>query len=111
MDCNALVNRLIHESPGSQPRDIARMCLLICNTVSRVDDLADEEYFDQVWQDVHLRLTAAVDQHAAMTRELETLAHSDPQKFSPDQIWVLVRAIRVQSQILDLYLGTTSVES
>ena len=43
--------------------------------------------------------------HAAMTEELETLAQSDPHEFTPDQIWVLIRAIKVQGQILQLYLG------
>ena len=52
-----------------------------------------------------LRLQAATDQHAAMTQELEDLAQSDPDKFSQEQIWVLIRAIKVQSQILELYLG------
>jgi hypothetical protein len=33
------------------------------------------------------------------------LARSDPQKFTPDQIWILIRAIKVQSQILQLYVG------
>ena len=40
-----------------------------------------------------------------MTEELEQLAHSDPKDFSQDQIWVLIRAIKVQSQILQLYVG------
>jgi hypothetical protein len=52
-----------------------------------------------------LKLQAATDQHAAMTSELESLAASDPQHFQPEQIWILIRAIRVQSQILQLYVG------
>jgi hypothetical protein len=40
-----------------------------------------------------------------MTEELESLAKTDPLKFSADQIWVLIRAIKVQSQILQLYVG------
>ena len=52
-----------------------------------------------------VRLQAATDQHAAMTEELESLARSDPREFTPDQIWVLIRAIKVQGQILQLYLG------
>ncbi len=57
-----------------------------------------------------LRLQAATDQHAAMTEELESLARSDPRKFSPEQIWVLIRAIKVQSQILELYVGEPSLD-
>ena len=40
-----------------------------------------------------------------MTSELEDLASSDPKTFSQEQIWVLIRAIKVQSQILQLYVG------
>jgi hypothetical protein len=58
-----------------------------------------------------LRLQAATDQHAAMTEELESLARSDPRKFTPEQIWVLIRAIKVQSQILQLYVGDAVVEA
>ncbi len=52
-----------------------------------------------------LKVQAATDQHAAVTEELEALAASDPEKFSEDQIWVLIRAIKVQSQILQMYVG------
>jgi hypothetical protein len=40
-----------------------------------------------------------------MTQELEELASSDPQKYTADQVWVLIRAIKVQSQVLQLYVG------
>jgi hypothetical protein len=46
----------------------------------------------------------------AMTHELESLAKSDPRKFTPDQIWVLIRAIKVQSQVLRLYVGDPAFE-
>jgi hypothetical protein len=46
-----------------------------------------------------------------MTEELESLARSDPRKFTPEQIWVLIRAIKVQSQILQLYVGDAVVEA
>ena len=52
-----------------------------------------------------MRLQAATDQHAAMTEELEDLAQTDPRQFSSDQIWILIRAIKVQSQILQMYVG------
>ena len=40
-----------------------------------------------------------------MTQELEELAGSDPEKFSQEQVWILIRAIKVQSQVLQLYVG------
>ena len=45
-----------------------------------------------------------------MTDDLETLARTDPQQFTPQQIWVLIRAIKVQSQILQLYVGEPAME-
>ena len=57
-----------------------------------------------------LRLQAATDQHAAMTEELECLARSDPQRFSSEQVWILIRAIKVQSQILQLYIGEPALD-
>jgi hypothetical protein len=40
-----------------------------------------------------------------MTQELEDLAASDPDNFTQDQIWILIRAIKVQSQVLQMYVG------
>ena len=37
-------------------------------------------------------------------------SHVRPRKFTPDQIWILIRAIKVQSQILQLYLGPMEVD-
>ena len=56
-----------------------------------------------------IRLQAATDQHAAMTAELEELSRADPASFTMDQIWVLVRAIKVQSRVLQLYVGQPAV--
>jgi hypothetical protein len=40
-----------------------------------------------------------------MTAELEELAQSNPKQFTLEQIWTLIRAIKVQSQVLQLYVG------
>ena len=45
-----------------------------------------------------------------MTEELEILATADPNDFSVDQVWVLIRAIKVQSQILQLYVGLPTAD-
>ena len=76
----------------------------------KVRELQDEEILVDAQKEMGLRLQAATDQHAAMTEELERLARSDPRKFTPDQIWVLIRAIKVQSQILQLYLGEPALD-
>lgn len=109
MTCEALAHRLQNLQTAASPRDIARLCLLLTNLVDDLEAL-DDDALVEAWQQAGLKLQLATDQHAAMTLELETLARSDPEKFSPEQIWVLVRAIKVQSQILSLYVGQTPLD-
>lgn len=105
MNCQELAERIERLQPGAPARDVARLCLLLSNTTDDVEQLRDQGTLTKAWKEIGLRLQAATDQHAAMTEELESLARSDPRKFSPDQIWILIRAIKVQSQILQLYVG------
>ncbi len=105
MNCQELANRIEDLQPGASTRDVARLCLLLTNAIDDLANLDDEEVLTNAWNDMGLRLQAATDQHAAMTEELEDLARSDPRKFAPEQIWILIRAIKVQSQILQLYVG------
>ena len=105
MNCTELAEKIEHLQPNAETRDVARLCLLLTNSVNDVEVLEDEKTLTDCWRDIGLRIQAATDQHAAMTEELENLARSDPKKFTPEQIWVLIRAIKVQSQILQLYVG------
>lgn len=59
--------------------------------------------------DIALQLNAASDQHAALAEELDSLAAIAPCDFSPEHLFALVRAIRVQSRVLNMYLGPESV--
>lgn len=110
MNCKELAQRIEHLQPDADTRDVARICLLLSNAVDNIDLLIDEESLTDAWKEMGLRLQLATDQHAAMTEELENLARSDPQKFSSDQIWILIRAIKVQSQVLQLYLGEPALD-
>jgi len=105
MNCTDLAGRIERLQPGAEARDVARLCLLLANATDSVEKLSDDRALTAKWREMGLKLQAATDQHAAMTEELEDLARTDPQKFTPDQIWVLIRAIKVQSQILSLYVG------
>lgn len=105
MTCQNLAARIQHIQPNSEPRDVARLCLLLANYVDDLSKLDDDSQLAAAWKETGLRLQAATDQHAAMTQELEQLANGDPEEFTPEQIWVLVRAIKVQSQVLSLYVG------
>jgi hypothetical protein len=110
MNCHELAARIETLQPGAAPRDVARLCLLLSNEVNEFEQLSDDKLLRTAWREAGLKLQAATDQHQAMTEELESLAASDPKKFSPEQIWVLIRAIKVQSQILQLYVGEALVD-
>ena len=110
MNCQELASRIERLQPGADARDVARLCLLLTNSTDNYSELADDRTLTTMWREMGLRLQAATDQHAAMTDDLETLARTDPQRFTPEQIWVLIRAIKVQSQILQLYVGEPAME-
>jgi hypothetical protein len=110
MNCTQLAERIERLQPDAMPRDVARLCLLLTNMVEDVTDLTNEDRLTSAWQEMGMRLQAATDQHEAMTQELEDLARSDPKKFTPDQIWILLRAIKVQSQILQMYVGQPALD-
>lgn len=105
MKCQQLASQIERFYPHAATRDVARLCLLLSNAVGDVERLADEEALRSAWQEMSLRMQAATDQHAAVTEELEGLTREDPRRFTSEQIWVLIRAIRVQSQMLDMYVG------
>jgi hypothetical protein len=111
MTCHQLAHRIQQLQPDAGARDVARLCLLLTNLSDDVSKLDDDSLLTATWREASLRLQAATDQHAAMTEELETLARSDPREFTPEQIWVLIRAIKVQGQILQLYLGEPVVDA
>lgn len=111
MNCAELASHIQHLRPEANLRDVARLCLLLGNTVADPQRLADENALCARWRELDIRMQAATDQHAAMTDELEQLACCQPEKFTPAQIWILIRAIRVQSQILQFYLGQPQTQT
>lgn len=110
MKCHDLAARIEQLQPQAVPRDVARLCLLLANHVDNLAELEDGQCLSAAWKEMGIRLQAATDQHAAMTAELERLAQGDPREFTMEQVWVLIRAIKVQSQILQLYVGPPPVE-
>lgn len=105
LTCQDLAATIERMQPTATPRDVARLCLLLSNLATDLDSLADEDRLVETWLLAGLRLQAASDQHSAMTLELEALADAAPETLSADQVAVLLRAIKVQSQVLQLYLG------
>ena len=110
MTCHELASRIEELQTDAMPRDVARLCLLLANFVDDIGDLEDESSLSRAWQEMGIRLQAATDQHAAMTEDLEELSRRDPAKFTIDQVWTLIRAIKVQSQILQLYVGQPTAD-
>jgi hypothetical protein len=111
MNCHELAQHIERLQPSATAQDVARLCLLLSNAVGSVDVLADHRRLAQAWQETGLRLQAATDQHAAMTEELEALAGLPPADFGQREIWTLIRAIKVQSQILQMYVGQPLLEA
>ena len=105
MNCNELAKKIEDLQPEATIQDVARLCLLLSNRPEQLGELERTNHLKSAWTEVSMKLQAATDQHAAMTQELEELGESDPEKFSRDQIWILVRAIKVQSQVLQMYVG------
>jgi len=103
VNCHELARRIEKLQPEATPLEISRVCLMIYNVVEDNSQLLNDEFLFDAWADISMRVQAATDQHQAVTEELQDLAKSDPQKFSPEQIWILVRAIKVQSQVLQMY--------
>ena len=76
MNCQILAERIQELEPAASPTDIARLCLLITNSVESLDELEETSELKSIWREMSLRVQVAIDQHAAMTMDLETLAKS-----------------------------------
>lgn len=104
MTCQEIARHLTELHPELSQPQIAQMCLLVLRT-SAPEALVDRSAVAQAARAASFRLDAATDQHAAMTAELEAIFGEGPVRFSADQIWTLLRAVKVQSQMLELYAG------
>jgi hypothetical protein len=99
-----LVAEIERFQPEADPSTVARMAMLLALSNANLDELHNRDEFERQYHEIENRIRASMDQHAAVAEELDTLASSDPCEFSPDHLWTLIRAIKVQSQILSLYL-------
>ncbi|WP_146528536.1 hypothetical protein [Novipirellula artificiosorum] len=103
MTCHELARRLAALRPELQSIEIARLSLLILIQAEDEGKLANDDALLSAWKNASFRLEAAADQHAAVADELDQMCNSGPVQFTPDQLWILLRAVKVQSQILELY--------
>lgn len=103
MNCHELAQRLLELQPDLSAVDVARLALMILTQCDDASQLSDDDVLTAAWKNATFRLEAASDQHAAVAEELETMCSDGPVQFTPDQLWVLLRAVKVQSQVLELY--------
>ena len=108
MTCEEIARHLAALHPELSPPQVAQLCLLLLRTGDE-SSLTDSASVAKAARAASFRLDAATDQHAAMSEELETLFGEGPVRFSADQIWTLLRAVKVQSQLLELYAGTPAL--
>lgn len=107
LDAAGLVEKIAALKPELSQVELLRMSLLVSQQTDTLSLLENEETLRQLCEHTSLQLGAASDQHEAVAGELDGLASTAPCDFSTDHLWTLVRAIKVQSQVLNLYLGTT----
>jgi hypothetical protein len=103
MTCHELAKRLSEWNPDLSQVEIARLSLMILSQTSDPSDLVQEDRLLSAWKHATFRMEAAADQHAAVAEELEALCDASPSPCSQEQLCVLLRAIKVQSQVLELY--------
>ncbi len=100
-----LIGRLSRLYPHYAQSELLRMALLLSVNESRAIGQTSDHELQMQCQEISLQLSAAGDQHAAVAEELDSIAATAPCDFSPAHVFTLVRAIKVQSQVLNLYLG------
>lgn len=104
-----LIDRLSELRGASEPAELVRMALLICNRNQDLSRFDQPAVLQREYREITLQLQAATDQHGAVAEELDALASTEPCHFSPDHLWTLIRAIKVQNHILHMYLGPADV--
>ncbi len=111
MTCQELAAAIERLEPNAPPRDVARLCLLLANLVEKPEELQDDETLAAALARDGLRLQLAT----ASTRgdEPKSSKHSPeatPNTFNRNKSGHCSCAIKVQSQILQLYVGDATID-
>lgn len=108
MQITSLLQQVMDRMPTATPAETFRMAMLLCHSMNEVHlsgAIEQPPQIDQRMRDISLKLAVHEDQHAALADDLDSLASTEPSQFNVQHLWTLVRAIKVQSQLLSLYLG------
>ena len=83
----------------------AQLCLFTYRAKDEESPNLSEAELAELCKQFRIKLEHTSDQYAAVTCELQEMAESDPSKFGRDQIWTMLRAIKIQDQLLKLHIG------
>jgi hypothetical protein len=102
---NQLVDQLHQQLPQATDRRLACLAMLMCDRDPQLTFLKNQRDFVALLEEIQLRMQSIDDQHAAVASELDELASTQPCEFEAKHVWTLIRAIKVQSQFVDLLTG------
>jgi len=105
MPLSKLVQQLHQQLPNANNRRVACLAMLICDRDPELNCLANNNDFLGLLDEIQLKMQSIDDQHAAVADELDQLALTQPCEFEPKHVWTLIRAIKVQSQFVDMLTG------
>ena len=105
MSLSKLIEQVHRQLPKANNRRVACLAMLICDRDPELNCLANIAEFHGLLDEIQLRMQSIDDQHAAVANELEQLASTQPCEFEPKHVWTLIRAIKVQSQFVDMLTG------
>ncbi|MCA9191375.1 MAG: hypothetical protein KDB03_06430 [Planctomycetales bacterium] len=104
MNANELLLTIRRLRPNYCESELLRLALLVSFQLPHTP-VSDDQDLDRLCQEVSWQLSAACDQHAAVAEEIDQLAAESATEYQAEHLWTLVRALKVQSQLLNFYLG------
>ena len=106
MPLSKLIEQIYRQLPKANMRRVACLAMLICDRDPELSCLSNTAEFLDLLDEIQLRMQSLDDQHAAVANELDQLASTQPCEFEPKHVWTLIRAIKIQSQFVDMLTGS-----
>jgi hypothetical protein len=104
MTMTQLIKWLETIEPDASPCERAQWLLLLVQACQgELSSYENPEAVTAQLKPLRLQWQWALDQEAAVADELDQLASTHPAEFSPKHVWTLIRAIKVQKQIIGFY--------
>lgn len=105
MEPTRLLQEILAETPSAPAAEVFRLAMLLCHAAPSAEALSDPQLRSNLLNEIQLQIAMHEDQHSAIAAELDSLASTEPCEFNVNHLWTLIRAIKVQSQLLNFYLG------